>query len=150
MIQNAAAHLVFDWPKKTHVTPLLVTLTGSLELLEIHLNLSLSVTATGSTPAYLNAMIQLHSSFQPLLSSNEHMLSFLPSLSSKRSQSRLFSIMVPQWWSDLHGAVHSSDSLGTKTKTYHINIFIVYGIIIISVVVVVVVNNNNDNNNILL
>ena len=53
MIQNAVPHLVFDQPKRTHVTPLLVTLHWLPVAARIQFkSLPLAYrTATGLTPA---------------------------------------------------------------------------------------------------
>ena len=55
--------VVFDQPKRTHETPLLVTLHWLPLAARIKFkSLTLAYrTATGSAPAYLNAMIQLYS-----------------------------------------------------------------------------------------
>ena len=80
-------------------------------------------TATGSAPAYLNAMIQLYSPSRPLCSSDERLLS-LPSLCSKRCLlSRLYWLILPQFWHDIAITLHYSDSFGTFKKLFKTQIF---------------------------
>ncbi|XP_051560628.1 uncharacterized protein LOC127444975 [Myxocyprinus asiaticus] len=61
MIQNAAARLVFNQPKRAHVTPLLV----SLHLMLAH------KTVTGSAPAYLKSFLQSYTPTRSLRSAKE-------------------------------------------------------------------------------
>ena len=117
-IQNAAAHL-----KRTLKTPLLVNLHWFPITARIKCKSLTLAYRTGSAPAYLNAMVQLYSPSRPFRSSDECLLS-LPSLCSKRSQSRLFSFIESWWCTDLPSVDCSSDSFGIFKKclnTLHFN-----------------------------
>ena len=68
MIQNAMARLVFDRLKRTHVTPLLVTLHWFPVAARITFTFLTHTyrTTTGSVPAYLNSMMKCYSRSRPL------------------------------------------------------------------------------------
>ena len=90
MIQNAAAHLVFNQPQRAHVTPLLIELHWLPVAARIKfksLLLAYRVLA-GSAPIYLNALVRANVTPRMLRSSNERRLT-LPSVQVR--QSRLFS-----------------------------------------------------------
>ncbi len=87
-LTNGSARLVFDQPKRTHVTPLLSDLHWLPVASRIKfksLMLAYRVT-TGSAPIYLNSIIQTYVPSCPLCSSNERRLA-LPALHTKHSQS---------------------------------------------------------------
>ena len=97
--------VVFDQPKRTHVTPSLVTLDWLLVASRIKFK---------SAPACLTAMFLLFSPSQPLCSSNERLfLLFSPPQPLCSSNERLFSqhqksgsqdsflSVVPWWWNEL-------------------------------------------------
>ena len=116
MIQNAAARLIFSQPKRAHVTPLLV----SLHWLPIEarikfksLTLAYRVLA-GSAPSYLSVLIQPYTPARPLRSSQERLLRHANT--TTKSQSRLFSFLLPQWWNDIPGPIRSAPSLDTFKK----------------------------------
>ena len=93
MIQNAAACLVFNQPKRAHVTPLLIELNWLPVATRIKFNslmLAYRVLA-GSAPTYLNVTPRM------LRSSSEHRLALPP---VQVGQSR-FSFVVPPWWNEL-------------------------------------------------
>ena len=100
MIQNAAAHLVFNQPKREHVTPLLIELHWLPVAAHIKfksLMFAYRVIA-GSAPTYLNALVRANVTPRMLRSSSERRLA-LPSVQVR--QSRLFSFVVPRWWNEL-------------------------------------------------
>src|SRR4029434_7867671 len=100
MIQSATACLVFNQPKRAHVTPLLIELHGLPVAAHIKfksLMLAYRVIA-GSAPTYLNALVRANVTPGMLRSSSEHRLA-VPSVQVR--QSRLFSFVVPRWWNEL-------------------------------------------------
>ncbi|KAK2899404.1 hypothetical protein Q8A73_012533 [Channa argus] len=94
MIQNAAAHLIFNQPKKTHVTPLFRSLHWLPVAARIRFKaLSLAYRVVNSTaPAYLNSLIQVYNPSRPLRSANERRL-VVPA-PHRRYQAKLFSAMI--------------------------------------------------------
>ncbi|KAG5276858.1 hypothetical protein AALO_G00110590 [Alosa alosa] len=82
MIQNAAARLVYNQPKRAHVTPLLIQLHWLPMAARIKfksLTLAYKV-VSGSAPTYLNALIQTYTTSRPLRSSVERRLALPPML----------------------------------------------------------------------
>ncbi len=118
MIQNTAARLVFNEPKRAHVTPLFVSLHWLPVAARIKLKTSMLAykTTTGSAPAYFHSLLTIYipsrspAYFHSLLriyipsrslrSASERRL-VVPSQRSSKSLSRTFSFTVPGWWNDL-------------------------------------------------
>src|SRR4029434_1304430 len=100
MIQNAAVRLVFNQPKREHVTLLLIELPWLPVAAHIKfksLMLAYRVIA-GSAPTYLHALVRANVTPRTLRSSSERRLA-LPSVQAR--QSRLFSFVVSRWWNKL-------------------------------------------------
>ncbi|KAG7473975.1 hypothetical protein MATL_G00101630 [Megalops atlanticus] len=97
------ACLVFDQPKRAHVTPLLIELHWLPVAARIRFkSLMLAYTVTsGSAPKYLSSIIQAYSPSRLAL----------PSLHTRQPQSRLFSYVVPRWWNELPYAIRAGVSL---------------------------------------
>src|SRR4029434_2910924 len=95
MIQNAAVRLVFNQPKRTHVTPLLIELHWLPVAARIKFkSLMLAYRVLdGSAPTYLNALVRANVTPRMLRSSSDRRLA-LPSVQVR--QSRLFSFVVPR------------------------------------------------------
>ncbi len=102
LIQNAAARVVFNEPKKAHVTPLFIR----LHWLPIAARIKFKVlmfaykTTTGTAPIYLNLLVQTYAPSRSLRSASEQRL-VVPSQRGTKSLSRTFSWTVPSWWNDL-------------------------------------------------
>ncbi|KAI2644290.1 Undecaprenyl-diphosphatase [Labeo rohita] len=64
LIQNAAARLVFNEPKRAHVTPLFITLHWVPVAARIKFKTLMLAykTATGSAPAYLHSLLPIYTS----------------------------------------------------------------------------------------
>src|SRR4029434_3666764 len=80
MIQNAAARLVFNQPKRAHVTPLLTELHWLPVAARITFKSLMLVyrVIAGSAPTYLNALLRANLTPRMLRSSNErHLASYL-------------------------------------------------------------------------
>ncbi len=102
LIQNAAARVVFNEPKKAHVTPLFIR----LHWLPIAARIKFKVlmfaykTTTGTAPIYLNLLVQTYAPSRSLRSASERRL-VVPSQRGTKSLSRTFSWTVHSWWNDL-------------------------------------------------
>ena len=117
MVQNAAARLIFNQPKRTHVTPLFIELHWLPIAARIkHKALTLAYkTIAGTAPAYLKDLLMPYAAGRELRSSSTSRL-VLPFARSRYSQSRLFSVVVPKWWNSLPEAARSSTSLAAFKK----------------------------------
>ncbi len=108
LIQNAAARVVFNEPKKAHVTPLFIR----LHWLPIAARIKFKVlmfaykTTTGTAPIYLNLLVQTYAPSRSLRSASERRL-VVPSQRGTKSLSWTFSWTVPSWWNDLPISVFS-------------------------------------------
>ncbi len=102
LIQNTAARVVFNEPKKAHVTPLFIR----LHWLPIAARIKFKVlmfaykTTTGAAPIYVNLLVQTYAPSRSLRSASERRL-VVPSQRGTKSLSQTFSWTVPSWWNDL-------------------------------------------------
>ncbi|XP_071348004.1 uncharacterized protein [Trachinotus anak] len=122
MIQNAAARLVYNQPKRSHVTPLLIELHWLPVAARIKfksLMLAYKV-VSGTAPTYLNALVQEYASSRPLRSSTERRLA-LPPIRSR--QSKLFSHVVPRWWNALPLPTRAGASLSNFKRLLKTQLF---------------------------
>ena len=122
MIQNAAARLVFNQPKRAHVTPLLTELHWLPVAARIKFKSLMMAhkVLTGSAPTYLNALVRAYVTPRTLRSSSERRLA-LPPVQAR--QSRLFSVVVPRWWNDLPSTTRAGASLSTFKKRLKTQLF---------------------------
>ncbi len=96
MIQNAAARLVFNEPKRAHVTPLFI----SLHWLPVAAHIKFKtlmlayITTTGSAPAYFRSLLRIYIPSRSLRSASEQCL-VVPSQRGSKSLSRTFSFTIP-------------------------------------------------------
>ncbi|XP_051747779.1 uncharacterized protein LOC127511161 [Ctenopharyngodon idella] len=117
LIQNAAVRLVFNEPKRAHVTPLFI----SLHWLPIAAHIQFKAlmfayrTTTGSAPLYLNSLLQTYAPSRSLRSASERRL-VVPSQRGTKSLSRTFSWSVPGWWNDLPCSIRAAESLAIFKK----------------------------------
>ncbi len=102
MIQNAAAQLVFNEPKRAHVTPLFISLHWLPVAARIQFKTLMLAyrTTTGSAPTYFHSLLQIYIPSRSLRSASERRL-MIPSQRGSKSLSRTFSFTVPGWWNDL-------------------------------------------------
>ncbi len=128
MIQNAAARLVFNEPKRVHVTPLFISLHWLPVAARIKFKTQMLAykTTTGSapayfhsllgiyipsrSPAYFHSLLQIYITSRSLRSASERRL-VVPSQRGTKSLSRTFSFTVPGWWNDLPSPIRNADSL---------------------------------------
>ncbi len=102
MIQNAVARLVFNEPKRAHVTPLFI----SLHWLPVADGIKFKTlmlayrTTTGSAPSYFHSLLRIYIPSRSLRSASERRL-VVPSQRGSKSLSRTFSFTIPGWWNNL-------------------------------------------------
>ncbi len=96
MNQNAAARLVFNEPKRAHVTPLFISLHWLPVVARIKFKTLMLAyrTATGSAPAYFHLLLRIYLPSRNLRSKNERCL-VEPSQRGIKSLSRTFSLIIP-------------------------------------------------------
>ncbi len=112
MIQNAAARLVFNEPKRAHVTPLFVSLHWLPVAARIKFKTLMLAyrTTTGSAPTYFHSLLQIYIPSRNLRSASERCL-VVPSQRGSKSLSRTFSFTVPGRWNDLPTPIRTAGSL---------------------------------------
>ncbi|CAM4598605.1 unnamed protein product [Leuciscus chuanchicus] len=124
MIQNAAARLVFNEPKRAHVTPLFISLHWLPLAARIKFKaLTLAYrTITGSAPSYFHSLLRVYIPTRHLRSVNERRL-VVPSQKATKSLSRTFSFTVPCWWNALPTLIRNAESLTTFKRQLKTNLF---------------------------
>ncbi len=112
MIQNAAARLVFNEPKRAHVTPLFISMHWLPDSARIQFKTLMLAyrTTTGSAPANFHSLLRIYIPSRSLRSASERRL-VIPSQRSSKSLSRTFSFTVPGWWNDLPTPIRTAGSL---------------------------------------
>ncbi len=125
MIQNAAARLVFNEPKRAHVTPLFVSLHWLPVAARIKFKTLMLAyrTTTGSAPTYFHSLMTIYIPSRSLRSVSERCL-MVPSQRGTKSLSRTFSFTVPGWWNELPTPIRYTESLTIfkrhlKTHLFH-------------------------------
>ncbi|XP_030285351.1 uncharacterized protein LOC115588717 [Sparus aurata] len=115
-IQNTAAHLVYNLPKFSHVTPLLHDLHWLSVAARIRSKtMVLAFKAVNKTaPIYLQTLVRPHTPARALCSTTSAGWLVPPSLRANKARSvksRLFSSLAPQWWNELPTNVRTAESL---------------------------------------
>ncbi|KAI4889034.1 hypothetical protein NFI96_004407 [Prochilodus magdalenae] len=126
LVQNAAARLIFNLPKFTHVTPLLRSLHWLPVVARIRFKtLMLAYKAkNGPAPHYLMAMVKSRAVPRALRASSTARLE-PPSLRTHgRQASRLFSVLAPRWWNELPLCVRTAESLAVFKRRLKTHFFI--------------------------
>ncbi|XP_053478557.1 uncharacterized protein LOC128606451 [Ictalurus furcatus] len=124
MIQNAAAHLVFNQPKRTHVAPLFI----SLQWLPVASRIKFKAlmltfkTLSETAPSYLNSLLKTYVPSRNLRSINDRRL-VVPTQRGSRSLSRTFKLTVPQWWNELPTSIRTTESLPIFKKQLKTHLF---------------------------
>ena len=130
LIQNAAARLIFNQPKFSHVSPLL----RSLHWLPVaarteYKTLTLTFKATkGMAPSYLQNLIKPYEPTRSLRSADTGLLE-TPSIRTPGQRStrpRKFALLAPKLWNDLPVALRTAESLpsfcrGLKTHLFRLH-----------------------------
>uniref|UniRef100_A0AAQ6IJR8 Reverse transcriptase domain-containing protein n=1 Tax=Anabas testudineus TaxID=64144 RepID=A0AAQ6IJR8_ANATE len=126
MIQNAAARLIFNQPRRSHVTPLFRSLRWLPVAARIRFKaLSLAYRVVNSTaPSYLNSIVQVYIPSRPLRSTRERHL-VVPAPHS-RHQGKLFSSVIPRWWNELPISARSATSLAIFKKLLKTELFRIF------------------------
>ncbi len=112
MVQNAAAQLVFNEPKRAHVTPLFVSLhwLPVAACIQFKTLMLAYRTTTGSAPTYFHSLLRIYIPSRILRSASERRL-VIPSQRGSKSLSRTFSFTIPGWWNDLPTPIRNAGSL---------------------------------------
>ncbi len=127
MIQNAAARLVFNEPKRAHVTPLFVSLHWLPVAARIQFKTLMLAyrTTTGSAPTYFHSLLRIYIPSRSLRSASERHL-VVPSQRGSKSLSRTFSFTVPGRWNDLPIPIRSAGSLSNFKQQLKTHLFQLY------------------------
>ncbi len=126
-IQNAAARLVFNEPKRAHVTPLFVSLHWLPVAAHIQFKTLMLAyrTTTGSAPTYFHSLLRIYIPSRSLRSASERRL-VVPSQRGSKSLSRTFSFTVPGWWNDLPTPIRNAGSLSNFKQQLKTHLFQLY------------------------
>ncbi len=124
MIQNAAARLVFNEPKRAHVTPLFVSLHWLPVAARIQFKTLMLAyrTTTGSAPTYFHSLLRIYIPSRSLRSASERRL-VVPSQKGSKSLSRTFSFTVPGRWNDLPTPIQNTGSLSIFKQQLKTHLF---------------------------
>ncbi len=127
LIQNSTARLVFNEPKRMHVTPLFINLHWLPIAARIKFKALMFAyrTTTGSAPLYLNSLLQTYVSSRSLHSASERCI-IVPSQRGTKSLSLTFSLTVPIWWNDLPNSIRAAESLPIFKKRLKTHLFHFY------------------------
>ncbi len=108
LIQHAAARLIFNEPKRMHVTPLFINLHW-LPIARIKFKSLMFAyrTTSGSAPLYLNSLLQTYMPSRSLHSASERRIT-VPSQRGTKSLSLTFSLTVPIWWNHLTNSIRAN------------------------------------------
>ncbi len=124
MIQNAAARLVFNEPKRTHVTPLFISLHWLPMAARIKFKTLMLAyrTTTGSAPSYFHSLLRIYIPSRSLRSASERRL-VVPSQRGSKSLSRTFSFTIPGWWNNLPTPIRNAGSLSILKQQLKTHLF---------------------------
>ncbi len=127
MIQNAAARLVFNEPKRAHVTPLFVSLHWLSVAARIQFKTLMLAhrTTTGSAPTYFHSLLRIYIPSRSLRSASEQRL-VIPSQRGSKSLSITFSVTIPGWWNDLPTPIRNAGSLSIFKQQLKTHLFQLY------------------------
>ncbi len=124
MIQNAAARLVFNEPKRAHVTPLFISLHWLPVAARIKFKTLMLAyrTTTGSAPSYFHSLLRIYIPSRSLRSASERRL-VVPSQRGSKSLSRTFSFTIPGWWNNLPTLIRNAGSLSIFKQQLKTHLF---------------------------
>ncbi len=124
MIQNAVARLVFNEPKRTHVTPLFISLHWLPVAARIKFKTLMLAyrTTTGSAPSYFHSLLRIYIPSRSLRSASERRL-VVPSQRGSKSLSRTFSFTIPGWWNNLPTPIRNAGSLSIFKQQLKTHLF---------------------------
>ncbi len=126
-IQNAVARLVFNKPKRAHVTSLFVSLhRPPVAARNQFKTLMLAYrTTTGSAPTYFHSLLRIYIPSRSLRYASERRL-VVPSQRGSKSLSRTFSFTIPGWWNDLPTPIRTAGSLSIFKQQLKTHLFQLY------------------------
>ncbi|KAI4883447.1 hypothetical protein NFI96_005261 [Prochilodus magdalenae] len=126
LVQNAAARLIFNLPKFTHVTPLLRSLHWLPVVVRIRFKtLMLAYKAkNGPAPPYVMAMVKSRAVPRALRASSTARLDPPYLRTHGRQASRLFSVLAPRWWNELPLGVRTAGSLAVFKRRLNTHLFV--------------------------
>ncbi len=127
LIQNAA-RLIFNKPKRMHVTPRFINLHWlPIAARIIFKALMFGYRTTSSfAPLYLNSLLQTYIPSWSLCSASERRIT-VPSQRGTKSLSLTFLLTVPIWWKDLPNSIRAAESLPIfkkRLKTYLFHLYL--------------------------
>ncbi len=122
MIQNAAARLVFNKPKRAHVTSLFISWLPVTTRIKFKTLMIAYRTTTGSASSFFHSLLQIYIPSRSLRSASERRL-VVPSKRSSKSLSRTFSFTIPGWWNDLPNPIRNNGSLSIFKKQLKTHLF---------------------------
>ncbi len=127
LIQNTAARLIFNEPKRTHVTLLFINSRWLTIAARIKFKALMFAyrTTSGSAPLYLNSLLQTYMPSRSLCSASEQRI-IIPFQRGTQSLSRAFSLTVPIWWNDLPNSIRAAESLPIFKKRLKTHLFHFY------------------------
>ncbi len=128
LIQNVVARLIFNEPKRTHITPLFINLHWlpiAAQCIKFKALMFAYRTSSGSAPLYLNSLLQTYMPSRSLRSASERRIT-VPSQRATESLSLTFSLTVPIWWNDLPNSIRAAESLPIFKKWLKTHLFHLY------------------------
>ncbi|KAI4887044.1 hypothetical protein NFI96_003211 [Prochilodus magdalenae] len=128
LVQNAAARLIFNLPKFTHVTALLRSLHWLPVVACIRFKtLMLAYKAkNGPAPPYLMAMVKSRAVPRALRATSTARLEPPLLRTHGRQASRLLSVLAPRWWNELPLSVRTAESLAVIKRRLKTHLFIMH------------------------
>ncbi len=126
--------LVFNEPKRAHVTPLFVSLHWLPVAARIKFKTLMIAyrTTTGSAPTYFHSLLQIKIPSRSLRSASERRL-VVPSQRGSKSLSRTFSFTIPGWWNDLPTPIRNAGSQSIFKQQLKTHLFQHYLTLIIKI-----------------
>ncbi len=124
LIQNAAARLIFNELKRTHVTPLFICLHWLPIAARIKFKALMFAykTTTGSAP---NSLLHTYMPSRSLHSASKRRF-IVPSQRGTKLLALTFSLTVPIWWNDLPNSTRAAESLPIFKKRLKAHLFHLY------------------------
>ncbi len=124
IIQNAEERLVFNEPKRAHVTPLFISLHWLPVAARIKFKTLMLAyrTTTGSEPSYFHSLLRIYIPSRSLRSACERRL-VVPSQRGSKSLSRTFSFTIPGWWNELPTPIRNAVSLSIFKQQLKTHLF---------------------------
>ncbi len=115
---------VFNEPKRTHVTPLFISLHWLPVAARIKFKTLMLAyrTTTGSAPSYFHSLLRIYIPSRSLRSASERRL-VVPSQRGSKSLSRTFSFTIPGWWNNLPTPIRNAGSLSIFKQQLKTHLF---------------------------